>query len=287
MSAFFIVSTIELEFLISCVVKGCYGVSEKTFKRLWPQFRDIAEGDRVFLRLKDEVVCGPLIVSSLSSNIRYLQKSRLWGKVNDQTTPVEYLPTWISFFPWCLFFDATLTPQVNYCRLGILQANHFNLQRMGIINPEVGEKLWEFIDAYGSSFADFIQRMEPSTRLRQPFQNTQRTISGRIKSKRGVLVRSKSERLIDDWLYDHNYRAEYERCVTLGGYVIAPDFYLPDIDLFIEHLGLLESSEDYRKDWSWKKELYEKHKMKYEVVTEADINDLDRVLNIKLKKYQK
>jgi len=287
-STYFIVSTNELDFLISCVEKGCYGISERTFTQtLWPQFRNIAEGDRVFLRLKDAVVCGPLIVSSLPSNIFYLKKSGLWGKVNDQTTPVEYLPTWISIFPWCFFFDSTLTSQINYCRLGNLQATHFNLSRMGVIAPEIGIKLWEHIEADGSSFADFIQRMGPTTRLRLPNQNTQRILSGRIKSKRGVLVRSKSERLIDDWLYDHGYRVEYERCVTIDNYVIAPDFYLPDSDLFIEHLGLLNSSEDYRNDWKWKKELYDKHKIKYEIFTEEDINDLDRVLNNKLKKYKK
>jgi hypothetical protein len=241
----------------------------------------------MFLRLKDDLICVPLFISSLPPNIRYLEHAGQWGKVNDQTTPIEYLPTWIAFFPWCFFFDSTLTAQVNYCRLPLLQSKGFNLPRMNTIPPQNGTQIWEVIDAYGSPFADFVQRMAPAACLRQPHQTAQRIISGRIKSKRGVLVRSKSEKLIDDWLYDHSYKVEYEKCIIIDQKVIAPDFYLPDIDVFIEHLGLLDSSEDYRKDWQWKKELYDRHNVKYESITEADIGDLDRALSNRLKKYQR
>ena len=102
-----------------------------------------------------------------------------------------------------------------------------------------------------------------------------------------MLVRSKSERLIDDWLYDHKIRAEYERSLPLAGYVISPDFYLPDHDIYIEHLGLLESNDEYRKDWQWKKSLYDKHGVKYVVLIESDIGELDRNLSFKLRQYLK
>jgi len=285
---FFIVSTLKFDFLLSCVEKGCYGVSEPVFtNKVWPAFKDIAEGDRVFLRLADSVVCGPLIVSAPSPLIHSHSSQGLWRKVNSNTTAAELLPVWIEFFPWCFFFDSSLASQVNYSKLETLSTHHFNLPKWGILKPEVGSKLWEFIEAYGSSFSDFVQRISPTIRLRPPQQDTQRILSGRIKSKRGVLVRSKSERLIDDWLYDHNIRAEYERSLPLAGFVVSPDFYLPDFGIYIEHLGLLDSQEDYRRDWHWKKSLYDANNVKYITLTESDINDLDRNLSIKLRDYLK
>jgi len=285
---FFIVSTLKFDFLLSCVEKGCYGVSEKTFKtKAWPDFKDVAEGDRVFLRLSDSVVCGPLIVSPPPLSIHFHAAQGFWRKVNADTTAAELLPVWIEFYPWCFFFDSTLTSQVNYSKLETLSAHHFSLPKWGILRPDIGSQLWEFLESYGSSFSDFVQRNSPSIRLRPPQQSAQRVLSGRIKSKRGVLVRSKSERLIDDWLFDHSIRAEYERSLPLAGFVISPDFYLPDYGIYIEHLGLLDSQEDYRRDWQWKKSLYDAHNVKYVTLTEADINDLDRNLSIKLRDYLK
>ena len=60
--------------------------------------------------------------------------------------------------------------------------------------------------------------------FRKKYQAEYRTRDGRF-------VRSKSEGRIADWLYDHKVRYEYERKVADG---IVCDFYLPDIDTYIE-----------------------------------------------------
>jgi hypothetical protein len=76
-----------------------------------------------------------------------------------------------------------------------------------------------------------------------------------------VMVRSKSEVIIANMLFDRDISFEYERPLY------APDgsFYLPDFTIlwrgeryFWEHLGLLERTE-YRLKWETKKAWYENH----------------------------
>jgi hypothetical protein len=75
------------------------------------------------------------------------------------------------------------------------------------------------------------------------------------------MVRSKSEVIIANMLFDRDIAFEYERPLY------APDgsFYLPDFTItwrgeryFWEHLGLLERDE-YREKWELKRRWYEKH----------------------------
>jgi len=76
-----------------------------------------------------------------------------------------------------------------------------------------------------------------------------------------VMVRSKSEVIISNLLFDRDIAFEYERPLY------APDgsFYLPDFTItwrgekyYWEHLGLLERDE-YRQKWEIKKAWYERH----------------------------
>jgi len=89
-----------------------------------------------------------------------------------------------------------------------------------------------------------------------------------------VMVRSKSEVIIANMLFDRDIPFEYEKPLY------APDgsFYLPDFSIlwrgehfFWEHLGLLEH-EDYRKKWETKKAWYEKHFPGRLVMTEESGN---------------
>jgi DNA helicase-4 len=54
---------------------------------------------------------------------------------------------------------------------------------------------------------------------------------------RGEKVKSKSERDIADWLYRHNIDYLYEPEVTLKDFPFKPDFFLPQADLYIEHIS--------------------------------------------------
>jgi superfamily I DNA/RNA helicase len=55
----------------------------------------------------------------------------------------------------------------------------------------------------------------------------------------GTKVRSKSEQFIADWFFRNNIRYVYEgkRQVSEKGFVFQPDFYLPEANLYIEHLS--------------------------------------------------
>jgi hypothetical protein len=83
------------------------------------------------------------------------------------------------------------------------------------------------------------------------------------KTARGELVRSKSEVIIADALFDNGIEYEYEKDLDLGddGKKI-PDFTIEDADsgtlFYWEHCGMM-ADENYRRRWEAKRELYAKH----------------------------
>lgn len=50
-------------------------------------------------------------------------------------------------------------------------------------------------------------------------------------------VRSKSEQYIADWLFRHNIKFIYEPRVNFSDFDFSPDFYIPEADLYIEHVS--------------------------------------------------
>ena len=54
---------------------------------------------------------------------------------------------------------------------------------------------------------------------------------------KGETVKSKSERDIADWLYRHNIRYEYEKKMNFKDFNFKPDFFIPEADLFLEHIS--------------------------------------------------
>ncbi|NVN97163.1 ATP-dependent helicase [Candidatus Nomurabacteria bacterium] len=53
----------------------------------------------------------------------------------------------------------------------------------------------------------------------------------------GTKVRSKSEQFIADWLYRHNIKYEYEPLLNVKDFDFHPDFYIPEANLYIEHVS--------------------------------------------------
>ncbi len=53
----------------------------------------------------------------------------------------------------------------------------------------------------------------------------------------GTKVRSKSEQYIADWLFRHSIRFEYEPKVNFKDFDFRPDFYIPEANLYIEHIS--------------------------------------------------
>lgn len=53
----------------------------------------------------------------------------------------------------------------------------------------------------------------------------------------GTKVRSKSEQFIADWFYRHSIKYEYEPLLNVKDFDFHPDFYIPDANLYIEHVS--------------------------------------------------
>lgn len=60
----------------------------------------------------------------------------------------------------------------------------------------------------------------------------------RFKTRHGLLVRSKVEKIIADFLFALGLRYEYEPIIEVGGFHVMPDFRLLDSGILVEHFGL-------------------------------------------------
>ena len=89
---------------------------------------------------------------------------------------------------------------------------------------------------------------------------------GRYTCKDGHIVKSKSEREIDNYLFEHNSPHAYEKALPYGATdkeVLHPDFYLPNYlgdkkHVFIEHWGYNENNIQYTQTKKFKMPIYEK-----------------------------
>lgn len=69
---------------------------------------------------------------------------------------------------------------------------------------------------------------------------------------RGEKVKSKSERDIADWLYRHNIKYIYEPEIQLKDFPFKPDFFIPQADLYLEHVSNKSYKvEDKDKQFEW------------------------------------
>ena len=103
----------------------------------------------------------------------------------------------------------------------------------------------------------------------------------------GHMVRSKSEVIIDNFLYNNNIMHVYEK--ELIHYekngeskIIKPDFYLPNYNLYIEHWGY-ENKKDYLATKAYKENIYKTLGLNIFGTTEKDIEKLDSILKPLLK----
>lgn len=102
-----------------------------------------------------------------------------------------------------------------------------------------------------------------------------------IVAKAGTLVQSDGERLIADWLTAHNLAYRYdERFRILSGHAIRPDFYLPELDLYIEYWGM--DTADYKIGMLKKQQLYQHEGKRLISLYPADKPRLDAILRAKL-----
>lgn len=110
----------------------------------------------------------------------------------------------------------------------------------------------------------------------------------------GHLVKSKSEMLIDNYLYSHGILHAYEQKFGTGRpepKFIKPDFFLPgknkEEDIYIEHWGY-DKKENYLKQKEFKIGIYNEKKVTVICTTEDDIKEgLAAILKDKIENHKK
>src|SRR5260221_1773825 len=102
-----VVQTVELPFLVSCVEKATYGVSDRTVKHddvFRVLFNKLEISDVVFIRYSG-MICGPIFIREPAEGIEVKENNGVWYRVNEPKTLDECKPGWLALFPWCIFFD--------------------------------------------------------------------------------------------------------------------------------------------------------------------------------------
>ena len=116
---------------------------------------------------------------------------------------------------------------------------------------------------------------------------------GRYTCKDGHVVKSKSERDIDNYLFEHGISHAYERELPYGATekdVLHPDFYLPNYlgegkHVYIEHWGYNENNIQYTKTKKFKMPIYKELGITLICTYEkTDMGKIDTVLDRKLNK---
>lgn len=103
---------------------------------------------------------------------------------------------------------------------------------------------------------------------------------GAIKTEDGHYVRSRSEALIDNWLYSEKIAHAYEQRLP-GENEVYCDFYLPDRRVYIEYWGL-EGEPKYEKKKESKLRIYREQQLKLIELNESHISNLGDALRRKL-----
>ncbi|MFX0211065.1 MAG: hypothetical protein ACFFDT_34115 [Candidatus Hodarchaeota archaeon] len=104
----------------------------------------------------------------------------------------------------------------------------------------------------------------------------------KYRTQDGHYVRTKSEAIIDNWLYNHLIVHAYERKLPIEENVYC-DFFVPQGECYIEYWGMKE--EEYLKREKKKRDLYQRHKLNLIELTETDIENIDDVLPVRLRRF--
>lgn len=113
---------------------------------------------------------------------------------------------------------------------------------------------------------------------------TQVEINKTIEARDGTLVQSQGERRIADWLTAHAVTYRYDnKYRIIGEFQIRPDFYLPELDVYIEYWGL--DTSQYKMAMYKKQTLYQQQGKKLISVYPKDLPTLDTLLKTKLRLF--
>lgn len=105
-----------------------------------------------------------------------------------------------------------------------------------------------------------------------------------IQAEDGTVVQSEGERRIADWLATHGLAYRYDaKFRIIGEFQIRPDFYLPELDAYIEYWGL--DTPQYKMSMYKKQALYQQEGKKLISVYPKDLPGLNAVLAAKLRHF--
>ena len=113
---------------------------------------------------------------------------------------------------------------------------------------------------------------------------TQVELNKTIEARDGTVVQSGGERRIADWLTSHGIAYRYDaKFRIIGEFQIRPDFYLPELDVYIEYWGL--DTPQYKMSMYKKQTLYQQEGKRLISVYPADLPRLAQLLVAKLRMF--
>lgn len=119
--------------------------------------------------------------------------------------------------------------------------------------------------------------------VRRNFE-TQVEINKTVEARDGTIVQSEGERRIADWLTAREIAYRYDtKFRIIGEFQIRPDFYLPELDVYVEYWGL--DTPQYKMSMYKKQMLYQQEGKRLVSIYPKDLPVLDSLLAAKLKRY--
>lgn len=110
---------------------------------------------------------------------------------------------------------------------------------------------------------------------------TQVELQKTVEARDGTLVQSAGERRIAEWLTQHKIRYRYDaKFRIIGEFQIRPDFYLPELDVYVEYWGM--DTPQYKMSMYKKQMLYQQEGKRLVSVYPHDLPCLDQHLREKL-----
>ncbi len=113
---------------------------------------------------------------------------------------------------------------------------------------------------------------------------TQVELNKTIEARDGTVVQSAGERRIAEWLTTHGLAYRYDaKYRIIGEFQIRPDFYLPELDVYVEYWGL--DTPQYKMSMYKKQTLYQQEGKRLISVYPADLARLGALLAAKLRLF--
>ena len=169
----------------------------------------------------------------------------------------------------CAFIDCT----TRVLPFDTLCSEHYQKRKDGIINqcPQCGR----FKDARYNLCLDCHAKQTKPTEFRDKFKREQK-----YRADDGHFVRSKSELLIDNWLYKNKIVHESEKKLPVKENIYC-DFYMPTGNVYVEFWGL--DGPAYLANKKRKLEIYSKYKFTLIELSDEDVSNLQDKLPSKLR----